>query len=86
MKELTGYYAGVEHSKIFSINGMSGEDFIEVTKSQLISTIKCLNLLKIEEPEVRTNTTYNIDGKILTIDSDTGNVIEISTQTRHFGQ
>jgi Ca2+/Na+ antiporter len=76
MQELTGYYTGVEHSKIFSINGMSTESFIEVSKGQLISTYKCLKLLKDEEPDLRTHDEYDIDGKILIVNNSTGTLIE----------
>ncbi|BCB40545.1 hypothetical protein BCJMU51_5463 [Bacillus cereus] len=76
MQELTGYYTGVEHSKIFSVTGMSNESFIEVCKLQLISTHKCLELLKKEEPELRTNEEYNIDGKILIVNKSTGTIID----------
>jgi hypothetical protein len=76
MQELTGYYTGVDHSKIFSIKGMSNESFVEVCKQQLISTYKCLELLKLEEPNLRTNEEYNIDNKILIINKTTGSLVE----------
>lgn len=77
MQELTGYYTGVEHSKIYSINGMSTENFIEVCKGQLLSTLKCLELLREEDPNLRTNLEYNIDGKPLTINKEKGTIIEV---------
>ncbi|UTI43500.1 hypothetical protein [Niallia sp. RD1] len=77
MQELTGYYTGVEHSKIYSVNGMSTENFIEVCKNQLVSTLRCLDLLKEEEPNLRTSIQYDIDGKLLTIDKEKGTIVEV---------
>ncbi|MBD7965956.1 hypothetical protein [Fictibacillus norfolkensis] len=76
MKELTGYYAGVDHSKIFSVNGMSKESFIEVSKTQLISSFNCFELLKNEESNLKTEFEFTIDNKILIVNKDTGLVIE----------
>ncbi|TFE01486.1 hypothetical protein [Jeotgalibacillus salarius] len=78
MQELTGYYTGVEHAKIYSINGMPSENFVEVCKTQLVSTLKCIELLKEEDPKLRTNLEYDIDGKRLTIDESKGTIIEIN--------
>jgi Ca2+/Na+ antiporter len=76
MQELTGYYTGVEHSKIFSVTGMSNDSFIEVCKGQLISTYKCLELLKDEELDLRTNEEFHIDDKILVVNKSTGTLVE----------
>ncbi|MEK5104944.1 hypothetical protein MKX83_23665 [Cytobacillus sp. FSL M8-0252] len=77
MQELTGYYTGVEHAKIYSINGMSSENFVEVCKAQLVSTLKCVELLQEEDPNLRISLEYEIDGKYLTIDKDQGTIIEV---------
>ncbi|MCK6208322.1 hypothetical protein KZX50_23090 [Bacillus infantis] len=78
MQELTGYYTGVEHSKIYSVNGMSNENFIEFCKGQLISTYKCLDLLKQEDQDLRIGEEYSIDGKVLSVNKETGNLIEMN--------
>ncbi|AMX00339.1 hypothetical protein [Rummeliibacillus stabekisii] len=78
MLELTGYYTGVEHSKIYSVNGMSNQNFIEFCRGQLISTYKCLELLKQEDPDLRIGEDYSIDGKVLSVNKETGTIIEMS--------
>lgn len=83
MQEITGYYTGVEHSKIYSVNGMSNENFIKFCRGQLISTYKCLELLKEEEPSLRISEEYNVDGKILSINKESGTLTEMD---RHFEQ
>lgn len=83
MQELTGYYTGVEHSKIYSVNGMSNQNFIEFCRGQLISTYKCLELLKQEDPDLRIGEEYSIDGKVLSVNKETGTLIEMK---RHLEQ
>lgn len=78
MQELTGYYTGVEHSKIYSVNGMSNQNFIEFCRGQLISTYKCLELLKQEDPDLRIGEEYSIDGKVLSVNKETGTLIEMN--------
>ncbi|WP_134340111.1 hypothetical protein [Filobacillus milosensis] len=85
MQELTGYYAGVEHSKIYSVNGMSNESFIEFCRGQLISTYKCLELLKEEEPGLRIDEGYNIDGKILSVNKEAGTLFEMDKHLEQVG-
>ncbi|WP_153007641.1 hypothetical protein [Bacillus coahuilensis] len=78
MQELTGYYTGVEHSKIYSVNGMSNENFIELCRGQLISTFKCLELLKEEDPDLRIGEEFNIEGKVLLVNKETGTLNEMN--------
>lgn len=78
MKELTGYYAGVENSKIFSVNGMSNEKFIEFCRLQLISSYKCFKLLKDEQPNLKVEEEYHIGDKVVTVDWTTGKLAERS--------
>ncbi len=76
-QELIGYYMGVEHSKIFSINGMTKEEFIEYARGQLVSTYKCFDLFDIEVKDLRRDNKYEIEGKLLSIDKSTGSLIEV---------
>lgn len=76
MQELVGYYGGVEQSKVFSVSGMSNDNFITFCKGQLISTFKCLDLLKTEEPDLRFQNRFEIDGKVIKVNPETGDIFE----------
>ncbi|AQQ55418.1 hypothetical protein [Planococcus lenghuensis] len=78
MQELTGYYFGVEHSKIYSIKGMQRENFIELCNNQLISTYKCLEILRNEVEDLRIIEEYKVGKKTLRINKEKGILIESS--------
>lgn len=77
MNELVGYYEGLSHSQVFSIDGMSKENFIEFTRAQLLSTYKCFAILDEHEPNLRRNSVYDIDDMKIIVDISTGHLKEI---------
>jgi hypothetical protein len=55
---------------------MSNEGFVELAKGQLISTMKCFELLDKAGIQLRRKETHEIENNIFKIDKDTGDLIK----------
>lgn len=78
MEELVGYYNGIQYMlKMINANSHANTiNWINPTKTQLLSYLLCTRLLEKEiGRELRKQQTYEIDGKVVKIDSKTGDVV-----------
>jgi hypothetical protein len=78
MEDLVGYYSGVHSVKLMTNDRMNDDNILEYTKGQLISTLKCFELIDEEgKTTFRRTEIYEVDNKKYKINKDTGDLISV---------